>query len=167
VVSADPQVLRFRTTAKASADARALAGSGLARGVDLVMDGIGLVAAVLLLVGGYVILGLALAVGVAISVASRRVHPLQRAVIALRLRSILGRTTEVTVDDDGLHFTNPPSSSFVPWSSVTAVRSNAQTVIFLHDGVILGYIPSVAFASPGVQATVESFALSRLAASHT
>ena len=69
----------------------------------------------------------------------------------------------MTIDDEGLRFENPLASSFVPWSSVTAVRSNSQTVAFFRDRVLVGYIPSAAFASPAAQAKVAAFALTRIA----
>ncbi len=157
----DHQVLRFKTTAKASADAHALAGVGLAR-FDLIVDGAALVLALVLIATGSVPLGVFVAVVAMLSLAGSRFHPLQRALIAVRYRSVLGRTTEVTIEDGGLRFENPLGSSFVPWSSITAVRSNRQTVAFFRDRVLLGYIPSAAFDSPAAQARVANLVADRI-----
>lgn len=158
----DGQALRFQTTAKASADAHALAQRGLAR-FDLFVDGVALVLALVLLATGNVVLGLAVIVIAALSLAGSRFHPLQRALISIRFRSILGQTTEVTIEDGGLRFVNPLASSFVPWSSINAVRSNSQTVAFFRDRVLLGYIPTHAFESPAAQSNLVAFAESRIA----
>lgn len=160
--SPDRQVLRFQTTAKASADAHALAYVGLAK-FDLIIDGAAAIVAVFLLATGNLLVGVLVAVIAALSLAGSRFHPLQRALIAMRFRSILGRTTEVTIDDEGLRFENPLASLFVPWSSITAVRFNSQTVAFFRDRVLLGYIPSTAFDSPAAQAKVAAFAQTRIA----
>jgi hypothetical protein len=155
------QALRFQTTAKASADAHALAHVGLAR-FDLIVDGVALVLALVLLATGNVLLGVAVIVIAGLSLAGSRFQPLQRAMISIRSRSILGRTTEVTIEDEGLRFANPLASSFVPWSSINAIRSNSETVAFFRDRVLLGYIPSIAFESPAAQAKVVAFAQSRI-----
>lgn len=163
MTSPDRQMLRFQTTAKASADAHALARVGLAQ-LDLIIDGVALLLALILFVAGS-LWGVIIAVSAGLSLAGSRFHPLQRALIAMRFRTILGRMTEVTIDDEGLRFENSLASSFVPWSSITAVRSNSQTVAFFHDQVLLGYVPSAAFASPRAQADVVASADARIAAS--
>ncbi len=48
----------------------------------------------------------------------------------------------MTIDDEGLRFESPLGTSLVPWSSITAVRSNKETVAFFRDRVLMGYIPS-------------------------
>ena len=159
----DGQALRFQTTAKASADAHALAQVGVAR-FDLIVDGAALLLSVVLLATGNVLLGVAVIVIAGLSIAGSRFHPLQRALISVRFRSILGQTTEVTIEDGGLRFVNPLASSFVPWSSINAVRSNSETVAFFRDRVLLGYIPSIAFESPAARSKVVAFAQSRIAA---
>jgi hypothetical protein len=162
VESPDGQTLRFQTTAKASADARALTHVGLAR-FDLIIDGVAVVLALVLLATGNVLLGVAVIVIAGLSLAGSRSHPLQRALIAIRFRSMLGQTTEVTIEDGGLRFVNPWTSSFVPWSSINAIRFNSRTVAFFRDRVLLGYIPSIAFESPAAQSRVVAFAQSRIA----
>jgi hypothetical protein len=155
------QVLRFETTAQASADAHALARPGLGR-LDVIVDGVALVVALLLFATGNVLLGVAVIVVAGLSVLGSRFHPLQRALIAFRFRSLLGPTTEVTIDDKGLRFENPLGAAFVPWSSITAIRSNSRTVAFFRDRVLLGYVPSSAFESAEAQASMAAVAEARI-----
>jgi hypothetical protein len=149
------------TTARASADAHALARVGLAQ-FDLVVDAVALVLAVILLIGGN-LLGILVAAVAGLSIVGSRYHPFQRALIAVRFRNVLGRATEVTINDEGLRFENDLASSMVPWSSITSVRSNSQTVAFFRDRLLMGYVPASAFASPAVQADVVAFARARTA----
>ena len=97
-----------------------------------------------------------------LSLAGTRSHFMQRAVIALRYRSLLGRTTTVTIDTEGVRLENPLASSFVPWSTITQVRSNDQTVVFLHDSVMVGYVPSLAFGSSAAQMKLVTYARARI-----
>ena len=89
-------------------------------------------------------------------------HPLQRALIAVRFRSILGRATTVTIDDDGIRSENELGTSFLPWSSVDTVHSTRRTVAFFRGPVLLSYVPSSAFGSPEVQGAVAAFAVTRI-----
>jgi hypothetical protein len=157
-----PFVLRFTTTAQASADAHALARPGQAR-FDLVVDAVALGISVVLLAAGN-LLGLVVAAIALVSLAGSRSHPLQRMLIALRFRDYLGRATTVTIDVDGVRFENDLASSLVPWSSVDRVRWNSRTVAFFHGRSLLGYVPSSAFASPAAQAELVAFATSRIRA---
>jgi Bacterial PH domain len=161
-VTVDRPVLRFTTTAKASADARALAQSGLAR-LDLVVDSAALLFAAVLAFNDAVPLAALVAVIAILSLLGSRLHPLQRALLAIRFRSILGRTTEVRIEDDGLHYSNPLATSFIPWSSITTVKSNSQTVAFLRGRLLITYLPSIAFESAVAQADAVAFARERIA----
>ena len=98
----------------------------------------------------------------ALSLVTARIHPIQRALIAIRHRSLLGQTTDVTMDDEGFRLQNALGSSYVPWSTVTDVRTNDQTVAFFRDRALVGYVPAIAFASPDEQARVVDFARSRV-----
>ena len=55
-------------------------------------------------------------------------------------------------------------SSFIPWSSITVVRSTDRTVAFFRDRVLMGYIPSSAFASRDAQEGLVAFARARIEA---
>jgi hypothetical protein len=161
VESSDRQAFRFKTTAKASADAHALTHVGLVR-FDLIVDVAAVLFGIVLLATGNLLLGAAVIVIAGLSLAGSRFHPLQRALIAFRFRSLLGHATAVTIEDEGLRFENPVATSFVPWSSITAVRSNTETVAFFRDRVLMGYIPSTAFDSPAALAKLVDLAKSRI-----
>ena len=153
--------LQFQTTAKAAADANALSGLGFAR-FDLIVDILAMVLAVLVAATGNVAIGAVVFAIAALSLLTARIHPIQRALIALRHRSLLGQATDVTMDDEGYRLENPLGSSYVPWSTVTDVRANDQTVAFFRDRALVGYVPAIAFASPDEQARVVDFARSRI-----
>ena len=162
VAGPNRHVLRFTSTAKASADAHALAWVGLSR-LDVVVDFALIVLSLLTFASGNAIVGSVFIFIAVLSLVNGRFHWIQRGVTAARYRSILGQSTEVTVDDEGLRFENTLASSFVPWSSVETVRTNGQTVAFFRGNVLLGYIPSGAFEWPAAQADVVTFVRSRIA----
>ena len=149
----------FVTTAKASADAHALVGQRLGQ-LDIVIDSAAVLFGLLIAILGQPF-GLLLAGVAAVALATTRVHPVQRWLIAKRFRSLLGRTTTVTVGVEGVRFESELGSGFMPWSSVTAVRSNTETVAFIRDRVLLGYIPASAFESAAVKAEVVAYANER------
>jgi len=157
---AERHELRFVTSAAASADARALANVGLAR-IDLLVDVAALVFAGAAIALGFVLLGIAVAVVAILPLLGSVSHPFQRALIAWRFGSLLGKPTTVTMDGEGVRFENEVASTFVPWSSVTDVRSSSRTVALFRDRVLLGYVPASAFASPQAQARVVAFARAR------
>jgi hypothetical protein len=157
----DSHELRFITSAAASADAHALSSSGLLR-LDLVADVIGLGLAVVMFALGFPILGVIVLVMAVLSLLGSVFHPFQRAIISVRFKPMLGKETRVTVDGEGARFDGELGTTFVPWSSVTTVRSNSRTVALFRDNVLLGYVPASAFSSPGHQGQVVAFAQSRL-----
>jgi len=157
----DRRVFRFETTAAASADANALTYDGLRR-FDLVIDAIALGLALVLVLGGYPLPGVVVAVVAVLSLLGSRFHPLHRALTRIRFGGLLGQTTEVVVDDKGVRFENPLGSSFIPWATVTTVKSNARTVALFRGRALVGYIPAVAFASAAEQASIVAFARERM-----
>lgn len=150
----------FVTTAKASADAHAMVGQRLGQ-LDIVIDSAAVLFGLLVAILGQP-LGLVLAGAAAVVLVTTRAHPVQRWLISKRFRSLLGRTTTVTVGDVGVRFESEIGSAFMPWSSVTAVRSNAETVAFIRDRVLLGYIPAPAFPSAVVMAQVVAYTNDRI-----
>ena len=161
---ADRWVVQFTTSASASADAHALAHVGRVR-FDLVVDGVALVVSVFLLATGATVFGLIIGLIALLSLVGSRFHPLRRALIAWRFRTILGQPSTVTIDETGLRSENALGVSFMPWSSVSAVRSTSRTLAFFRDHVLLGYVPSSAFESPVIQEQVAAFARSRISPS--
>lgn len=155
--------LRFVTTAAASADARALSQPGLVR-LDRVVDVTAIGVALLLVVLDLPIVGGIVLVIAVLSLLGSSLHPVQRALISARFGSMLGKETRVAFDDAGARFEGELGSTFVPWSSVTAVRTNRRTVALFRDRVLLGYVPASAFSSADQQADVVAFARSRIGA---
>ena len=153
---------QFVTTVQASLDARALSYDARLNRLDQIAGALALLIGLGLAASGY-LFGLLIAIGTALLFISRRLQPIQRWLIARTGRSLLGKQTEVTVGADGFQFSNEVATSYVPWSSLTAVRSNTCTVLFLIDRVIAGYIPASAFSSPSEQADVVRFVQERIA----
>jgi hypothetical protein len=153
---------KFVTTVQASLDAQALYHDGPLNRVDLIVDALALLIGLTLAASGNLI-GLLLVVAAALFLVSRRFQPIQRLLVNRYRRSLIGKRTDVTVGADGFEFSNEVATTFVPWSSVTAVRSNKRTVLFLIDRVIAGYIPASAFSSPDEQADVVRFVQERIA----
>ncbi len=153
---------QFVTTVQASLDARALSYDARLNRLDLIAGVLAVLIGLGLAASGY-LFGLVIATGAALIFISRRLQPIQRRLIARNGRSLLGKRTEVTVGADGFQFSNEVATTHVPWSSLTAVRSNTRTVLFLIDKVIAGYIPASAFGSPGEQAEVVRFVQERIA----
>jgi hypothetical protein len=152
---------QFVTTVQASLDARALYHDGPLNRVDLIVDALALLIGLGLAASGY-LFGLVIVLVAALFLVSRRLQPLQRLLIARNGRSLLGKRTDVTIGADGFRFSNEVATTFVPWSSLTTVRSNARTVLFVRDRFIAGYVPASAFSSPGEQAAVVRFVQERI-----
>lgn len=158
-----PLVVRFVTTAKASADARALVNTGWTR-IDVIVDAVAIAVGLAFVASGH-LLGLLLVVGALIALASTRLHPVQRWLISWRFRSLLGKTTVVTVDDEGVRFANEIGTSLIPWAAITAIRSNTVTTAFIRDRVLLGYIPADAFSTAQTRTEFIEFATGQLTVS--
>jgi hypothetical protein len=148
----------FTTSVEAAVQARELLAPVGSR-LDLIFD----LAAILLGVAvvamgslvGFVLIAIA-----AGALVSRR--PIHRWAFGRQYRSMLGKRARVTVGDDALLFASEVGSSEVPWSAITAVRSNDRTVIFLRDRLLAGYIPAASFASKAEQADLVHFASERI-----
>jgi hypothetical protein len=149
-------VARFETSAKASADAHALVNPGWTR-LDVIVDSAAIAFGLAFVASGQW-LGILLIVGALVALASTRLHPVQRWLISWRFRSLLGKPTVVTIDDEGVRFANEVATSLVPWAAMTAIRSNAVTTAFIRDRMLLGYIPADAFGSEQTRAEFIDFA---------
>ena len=152
--------LGFITTAQASLDARALLNARLNR-LYLIGDGLAVVCGLGLALAGFSFGPLIAVLALALLTASQY-QPLQRWIIGRSARSLLGRPIEVIVDGDGLRLSGELGATSIPWSSLTAVRSNARTVIFVRDRVLAGYVPASSFASPADQADLVRYADARI-----
>ncbi len=87
---------------------------------------------------GFPILGVIVLVMAVLSPLGSVFHRSQRAIISVRFKPLLGKETRVRVDVEGAHFDGEFGTTFVPWSSVTIVRSNSRTVALFRDNVLLG-----------------------------
>jgi hypothetical protein len=81
-----------------------------------------------------------------------------------RVRSLNGRTTELALGDDGIAWDGPVASGHIPWTSITEVRANARTVLFVGDRLLLAYAPADSFTSAGEQAEVIAYSQRRIEA---
>jgi Bacterial PH domain len=81
-----------------------------------------------------------------------------------RARSVLGQPIQLDIGDDGIRSQAPQGTTHIPWSSLTEVRSNERTVIFVRDRLLLAYAPAVSFASVAEQAEVVVFSRDQIAA---
>lgn len=153
-------VVRFVTSAKASADARALVNSGWTR-IDVIVDALAIVIGLAFVASGQW-LGIVLVILALVALASTRWHPVQRWLISWRFRDFLDKPTVVTIDDEGVRFANEVGTSVIAWSAITGIRSNDVTTIFVRDRTMLGYIPADAFSTAQTRAAFIEFAKGRL-----
>ncbi len=79
-----------------------------------------------------------------------------------RVRSLLDHPIELDIDSDGVVWHGPTGTSHIPWSSLTDVRTNERTVIFVRDRVLVAYAPTSAFASAAELANVVAFSRDRI-----
>lgn len=77
---------------------------------------------------------------------------------------VLGEAIELDIGDDGIHCQGPLGTSHVPWSSLTEVRSNESTVIFVRDRLVAAYAPAASFSGAAEQAEVVAYSRDRIAA---
>jgi hypothetical protein len=138
--------LKFVSTAQMSLDARAVFGNPRLNTFHLIGDLALVVGGVGFAIAGYAVGSLIAIFGILLLLFSQ-VEPIQRWLVTRRYGSLLGRHVTVEIDEIGLRFTSDLLASQVPWSTLTAVRMNEQTVVFRRDRVSLGYIPASAFSS--------------------
>jgi predicted lipid-binding transport protein (Tim44 family) len=165
-----PLAFRYVTTAKAAVDAASLARPRLSA-LDRWVDVAGLVSGLLFAaIGGALgspaigAIGAVLIFAGLFALLTARTRPVQRWFVAKRFGSLLGHTVDASLDEAGIHLNSVVSTSFLPWSSFSAVRANAETVAFFRGSVPIAYIPASAFSSPAEQANVVTFASARIVA---
>ncbi len=81
-----------------------------------------------------------------------------------QLRSLIGGTTELALSEEGIAFSGPLSFGHIPWTSITEVRANGRTVLFVGDRLPLAYAPATAFATPEEMAAVVAYSSRQVAA---
>ena len=152
--------LEFITTTQASLDARALLNARLNR-LHLIGDGLA-VAFGLGLAGAGFSVGLLIAILALALLTASQYQPLQRWIsVGARVASWEG-PSRWSSTGTGCGLSGELGATSIPWSSLTAVQSNAKTVIFVRDRVLAGYVPASSFASPADQADLVSYADERI-----
>jgi hypothetical protein len=107
----------------------------------------------------------AVAIGAALVLAAlSRTGVLGRYMIRRRAKNVLGGTTTLVFDHDGIRATTPLWSGIVGWSGLTEVRSNDRVVVFLSGQILSAYAPVPSFGSPARVAAVIAYARARIAA---
>jgi hypothetical protein len=99
--------------------------------------------------------------------ATTRLPPLERWMIGLQMRSLIGGESELVIGEEGLHYRNPIASGDIGWSALTEVRENEKTVVFMRDRLLASYAPSSAFLSPAQRAEAVAFARAKIAAARS
>jgi hypothetical protein len=99
--------------------------------------------------------------------ATARLPPLERWMLRLQMRSVIGGESELVISEDGLHYRNPVASGDIGWSALTVVRENEKTVVFMRDRLLASYAPSSAFASPAQRTGAVAFARAKIAAARS
>jgi hypothetical protein len=80
-----------------------------------------------------------------------------------QVRSVLDRTIELTLGDDGIHWDGPTGTAHFPWAAITEVRANSRTVIFVRDRLLVAYAPADAFGSSGDRAGAIAYSRRQIA----
>ena len=93
-----------------------------------------------------------------------RLEPLDRFIGRRRFRSVLDQPIQLSLGEEGIFWEGPQATSHVPWTSLTEVRSNERTVLFVRDRMLIAYAPAASFATAEEQAEVVAFARERIAA---
>ena len=79
-------------------------------------------------------------------------------------RSLIGRTIELSLGDDGILWDGPLATARIPWTSITEVRANARTVLFVGDRLVLAFAPAHSFVTTDEQAEVVAYSRRQIAA---
>ena len=124
---------------------------------------VGLVAGIAVTLS-YPVLGLWIALTCATLFLLARFSVMDRLFGRRRLKSLIGGMTELDLGEDGIDYTGPLSSSHIPWASITEVRSNRRTVLFVCDRLLLAYAPAASFASPAEMAEAIAYSRRQIAA---
>lgn len=162
-MSEPTHVIRYEITAQGAVDANRTAQARFLTGyrlVCLVAIGVaGLIAATLDLG-----LGLTIAVVASLLLATTATTALDRLLVRRNARSVLGGTTELSLDAQGITFSSPLSSGTMPWSSLTTVRASERSIVWMCDRLFLAWAPTSAVGTPEDVAAVVAFSRERIAA---
>jgi hypothetical protein len=81
-----------------------------------------------------------------------------------RVRHLLGAIVELRLKDDGIDFQGPIASGQIPWASITEMRTNARTVLFVGHRLLVAFAPAAAFGSEREKEEVIAYSLRRIEA---
>jgi hypothetical protein len=93
-----------------------------------------------------------------------RLDLLDRLIGRRRARSVLDQPIQLSLGEQGILWEGPLATSNIPWTSLTEVRSNERTVLFVRDRLLVAYAPAASFATAEEQAEVVAFSRERIAA---
>jgi hypothetical protein len=108
--------------------------------------------------------GLAIALFCAALLVMARLAVMDRLVARRRVKSLIGRRVELALDDDGIAWNGPISTGQMPWASVTEVRANVKTVLWIGDRLLLAFAPAQCFATPDQRDEAIAYSRRQLAA---
>ena len=161
--STDPaHVIRYVVSFNASLEAGRFFQARLCRWYQVALA-VGLVAGIAVTPSAPV-LGLPIALTCATLFLMARFSVMDRLFGRRQLRSLIGGSTELDLGEEGLDYTGPLSSGHIPWTSITEVRANRRTVLFVGDRLLLAYAPAASFATPAEMAEVIAYARRQIAA---
>jgi len=109
-------------------------------------------------------IGLTTMIFCALMLITSRLDVLDRVFGRRRFRSVLDEPIQLSLGQDGILWEGPQATSHVPWSSLSEVRANERTVLFVRDRILLAYAPAASFASAAERAQVIAYSRERIAA---
>lgn len=109
-------------------------------------------------------IGLTVAIVAILSLATTYAAPLERLIIQRSARSVIGGTTALGLDDEGIAYHTPISTGSIPWSSLTEVRASDTTVVWHRDRILVAWAPTSAIGDRAAVASVVAFSRARMAA---
>jgi hypothetical protein len=150
----------FVITSDVGSDAAQLAYRSLFRNVRLIALAGLIVGAVFIFLGSPEFAVVVFAASVATLIVGS--GPVQRWMAGREIRSVIGSSVAMTIDEEGIHARSAIGTGEVPWISMTEVREGPRTVMFMRDRVPVGYIPESAFESPSQRSDIIQFARARM-----
>jgi hypothetical protein len=158
------QRLEFVTTAQMSVDAQATAGGMTMNTFHFVGDVVLIVIGVAFALVGYV-LGYLFVISGVLFLFLGQAAPLRRWQVRRHRGALLGQPVTVDVDESGMQFATPLTTSHVPWSTITSLRVSDRSILFYRDRTPLGYLPAAAFNSDTERQAFVEYARGKAASS--
>jgi hypothetical protein len=158
------QRLEFVTNAQMSVDARSAAGGMTMSTFHFVGDVVVIVIGVVFALVGYVLGYLFVIFGV-LFLFLGQAAPLQRWLVRRHGGALLGQPVTVDVDENGMQFATPLTTSHIPWSTITSLRVSDRSIVFYRDRTPLGYLPTAAFNSDAERQAFVEYARRQAASS--